>query len=140
MKSFLVKLGVILFIGLIIFSNAEAWGADWRLYSRDDEHIRYYDAENMIRPFKNTVEVWLRQEYTNKSVIGMVKKLGKKYENIDYTMALVEINCTDKKTQTLSLFHYFKGGDVVSLGYRTGVWKYIVSGTGGEVLYEAVCK
>jgi hypothetical protein len=139
MKSLVAKLGIIL-IGLYIFSYAEAWGADWRLYGRDDAHIRYYDAENMIRESENTVEVWLRQEYTDKGVMGMVKRLGKKYENIDYAMALVEINCSDKKIQTLSLFHYFKEGDVISSGSRTGVWRYIASGSGGEVLYEAVCK
>ena len=33
MKSFLVKVGVIL-IGLTIFGHSEVWGADWKFFQR----------------------------------------------------------------------------------------------------------
>lgn len=136
MKSLWVKLMVVL-LGLAIFSYTEVWGTDWKLYSRDDEGIRYYDAEGMIRPSENTVEVWLREEYTDKGVKEMVKRLGKRYENIGYTMTLVEIKCFDKKIQTLSLVRFSKEGNIISSGSRNGVWKYFVP---GSLLYEAVCR
>ena len=135
MKSLLRKLGVI-FIGLVIFSFAEVWGADWKLYSRDDEEIRYYDAEGMVRPSENTVKVWLNWEYTDKGVMRMVKELGKKYKNISYTMALGEISCLDKKIQTLSLIRNTKEGYIISTSSHTGTWQYFVPGL---LLYEALC-
>jgi hypothetical protein len=120
-----------------MFGYAEVWGEEWKLYSRDDKGIRYYRAEGMIRPSENTVEVWLREEYTDKGVMEMVKTFGKKYANIGYTMALVEINCLDKKVQTLSLSRFSKEGNLISSASRTGVWRYFVP---GSLLYEAVCK
>jgi hypothetical protein len=38
MKSLLGKLGVVL-IGLLIFGNAEVWGADWKYYGLWEEYL-----------------------------------------------------------------------------------------------------
>ena len=135
MKSLLRKLRVI-FIGLVIFSFAGVWGEDWKLYSRVDEEIRYYDAEGMVHPCDRTVKLWLRWEYTDKGVMGMVKELGRKYKNISYTMTLGEISCLDKKIQTLSLIRYTKEGYIISTSSHTGTWQYFVP---GSLLYEALC-
>ena len=139
MKSVSVKFWAIL-IGLSIFSYAEAWGADWKLYYRDDARIRYYDAERITRPSKNIVRVWIKFEYTDKGAIEMVKNYGKKYENISQQIALEEINCLEKSWRNLSLTHYSKDGKVIFSGSHEGQWNLIVSGSVGEFLYEAVCK
>jgi Surface-adhesin protein E len=128
-------LGIAL-IGFIIIGYVEVWGADWILYSSDDEEKRCYDPEGIVRPSENTIEVWLRVEYTNKGVKRMTKEFGKKYENIGYTMALVEIKCLEKKIQTLSLIRYSKGGNIISSSSRSVVWQYFAP---GSLLYEAVC-
>jgi hypothetical protein len=58
MKSLLGRLGVIL-VGLALFANAEAWGAEWRLYYFDETFSCLYDAQNITRPSKNIVMVWI---------------------------------------------------------------------------------
>ena len=140
MKSLSVKLGVILVIGIVIFGCAGMWGARWRLYDRDDEYIGYYDAEGITHPSKHIVRVWQRWEYTDKGVIEKVKELGKKYENINQTKVLNEINCSEKKWRTLSLIHYSNEGEVISSVSQEGQWDYIVPNSRVGALYKAVCK
>lgn len=140
MKSLLGKVGVILIIGIVTFGCAGMWGARWRLYDRDDEYIGYYDAKGITHPSKNIVRVWERWEYTNKGVIEKVKELGKKYENINQTTVLDEINCSEKKWRMLSLNHYSKEGKVLFSGSQEGQWDDIVPHTRAEAIYKAVCK
>ncbi len=139
MKSLLGKVGIAL-IGLVIFVYAETWGADWRLYGRDDKRIRYFDTERVTRPTKNNVKVWIKFEYTDKGVIEMVKNYGRKYENLSQQIAEEEINCSEKAWRNLSLTHYSKEGKVIFSGSHEGQWNLIVSDSAGEALYEAVCK
>jgi hypothetical protein len=139
MKSLLGKLGVIS-IGLLILGHAEVRGADWRLYSRDDEYKGYYDAKGITHPSENIVRVWQRWEYTDKGVIEKVKELGKKYENISQTAVLDEINCSEKKWRMLSLNHYSKEGKIISSVSQEGQWDYIVPNSRVGALYKAVCK
>jgi len=49
---------------------------------------------SITRPSKDIVKVWIKCEYTDKGVTGMVEELGKKYQNIVETKALQEINCS----------------------------------------------
>jgi len=139
MKSFSVRPGVIL-VGLFIFGCAEAWGANWILYNFNDLNIRYYDAETITRPSKDIVRVWVKWEYTYKGRIEIVKRLGEKYENIDFTVALEEINCSDRTKQNLSLDDYSKDGKTIFSTSGAYGWNYIVSGSPAETLYRAVCK
>ncbi len=139
MKSLLRKAAFI-FVGLIIFGYAQVWGADWRLYGRDEKRIRYYDAERVTRATNNNVKVWIKFEYTDKGVIEMVKNYGRKYENLSQQIAEEEINCSEKAWRNLSLTHYSREGKVIFSGSHEGQWNFIVSGSAGEVLYEAVCK
>jgi hypothetical protein len=140
MKSLFVKLGVILFIGIVIFGCAGMWGARWRLYDRDDEYKGYYNAKAITHPSEDIVRVWQRWEYTDKGVIEKVKVLGKKYENINQTTVLNEINCSEKKWRTLSLNHYSKEGEVIFSTSQEGQWDYIVPNSRVGALYKAVCK
>ena len=140
MKSLLVKLGVIFIIGIVIFGCAGMRGERWRLYDRDDEYIGYYDAKGITHPSKNIVRVWERWEYTDKGVIEKVKELGKKYENINKTTLLDEINCSEKKWRLLFLNHYSKEGKIIFSASQEGQWDDIVLNSRAGALYKAVCK
>jgi hypothetical protein len=139
MKSLSVKLGVIL-VGLVIFSHAEVWGADWKLFSADDEVIQYYDAQSIKYPSKNIVEVWTRMEYTDKGKIDLIKDLGNKYVNLKCIMMLEEINCSDKKRRVLSLSSYSKEGKIIEKDSTVHKWTYIDPDSVAELLHKAVCK
>ena len=139
MKSLLGKLGVIL-IGLAIVGCAEAWGADWKLFGDHDNYLIYYNIQNITRPSKNIVRVWIRWDYTKKGVMDMVGKFGKKYENLDYLKYLCEINCVEKMIRYLSANYYDNKGKVIlSLSYSPEQYS-IVPESIAESLYKEVCK
>jgi hypothetical protein len=141
MKSLSVRLGVTLsVIGLIIFGNIEAWGVDWKIYSEHELAIYSYDTESLTRTSKNITRVWVKLVYTNKGVMDWVEKSGGRYKNLWYTIELDEINCQEKKSQTLKIILYSKEGTVLHSSSREGEWDYIIPGSIREVLYQAVCK
>ena len=139
MKSLLGKVGVIL-IGLMILGYAEAWGADWELYSSSEKVFYYYDAQNITRPSKNVVRVWEKWDYTEKGVMDMVGSFGKEYENLSHTIFFLEINCSKKKNRGLSLTHYDHKGSVVYSISSPSEWRSINPESMAEKLYKKVCK
>ena len=145
MKSLLGKLGV-LCIGLIILGSAEVWGGDWMFYGKTYKYSCFYDAKSISHPSENIVEVWEKQDYTNKGVNYMVEGLGEKYKNLSHSITLWQINCADKKFRFLSLTHYSKENSPIyswKLLYSSDSsteWTSFTSGSLGEGLYKAVCK
>jgi hypothetical protein len=139
MKSLSVKLGVI-FIGLAIFGNAEVWGAEWKLFSANDEYWGYYDAQSITRPSKNIVRFWTKSVWTEKGVLSWVKDSGKKYENLSHTIYLQEINCAEKKIRRLSVTQYGHKGSVIDIIDSPSYWIFIPPESMIESLYKEVCK
>ncbi len=139
MKSISFRMGVGL-IGLIIFTCAEVWGADCKVYAKEDNFTSYYDAEGITTPFKNIVRVRIKNEFTEKGVAEAVKRFGKKYENINYSIALKEISCSNKKGNNLFLTYYSKGEKAMFTYSSESEWNPIVPESVGEALYNAVCK
>jgi hypothetical protein len=136
MKSLSVKVGVILVIGLCIFTYTEVRGADWKYMGESKDGAYHYDATSVTRSSRNIVRVRIRLEYNDKGVIGMVREFGKDFENLKYTIGLDEINCPDKKMRNLTLTHYSKEGKIIFTGSSQGEWHYVPSGS----FYNAVCK
>jgi hypothetical protein len=143
-KSLSVRFGVIsTVIGFVIFSCAEARAEDWRLYAKTDLYECFYDAEDMIRSSQDIVKVWMKSEYTGGGVTEMVKKFGKHYENLSYSLELWEINCAGKKHRLLSITAYSVEGNILytdQAGSRLPPWEIISRESVGESLYKALCK
>ncbi len=142
MKSLFVKLGFIL-IGLAIFGCAGKRAADWRLFAetRADIGVIYYDAASITHPSKDIVRTWTRLVYSKDAVALQVKQLGKRYEDLSYTLNLSEVNCATKKNRVLESTSYTGDGKVISsnLSQQTE-WSSINPGSIGEILYKTVCK
>ena len=97
----------------------------------------------MIRSSQDIVEVWTKSEYTEKGVADLVKKFGKHYENLSYSLELWEINCAEKKHRLLSITAYSEEGNILytdQAGSRPPPWKIIPRGSIEESLYGALCK
>ena len=61
MKSLSVKLGFILVvIGLALFTSAEVWGEDWKLFKKTEDANFYYDKEDITRSPQKIVKVWIK--------------------------------------------------------------------------------
>jgi len=61
MKSLSVKLGVVL-IGLLIFGNAEVWGADWKYFaSGTDGTLWWYDTQGVTYHPTMIIHIWVKR-------------------------------------------------------------------------------
>jgi hypothetical protein len=100
MKSVSVKLGVVLIIGIVIFSCAGMRGALWKSFSSTDLYEGFYYVSNPHFLYKGTVRVWVKLEYREKGKAEYVKKFGKDYENLSYSLQQWEIVCP-AKTETI---------------------------------------
>jgi len=143
MKSIPVKVVVLLVVGLTIFGYAEVWGADWKLFAETPLYECFYDREDTTPSSKNIVDVWTKLEYTEKGIAGIVKRYGKHYADLSYSLELWEINCAEKKDRILSITEYSTEGRILygnSVNDRPPAWKIIPRESVDESLYKAVCK
>jgi hypothetical protein len=140
MKSLSVKLGVVL-IGLALFTYAEVWGAEWKLYDSNEDFLCYYDIESITHPSKNIVRVWVKWDFSEKGVMYYMGKFGIKYMSLSHSINLPEINCLEKTIRSLSLTYYDNEGEVIySFSSPSSKWDFIPPETIGEILYKEVCK
>ena len=125
-------------IGLAILGYVEVWGADWIPIKTTDEGNFFYDAENITRPSKNTVGIWLKLIYSEK-----VKGRGG-LDNLSQTVGLWEINCADKMIRLLSMSHYSKEEEMLYPSspriLLTPDWESIGPDTPLQAIYTKVCK
>ena len=141
MKSLSVKLGVI-FSGLVIFSHAGAWGADWKFYGSNDYCLAYYDAQSITRSsiLVNIVKVWTRWDWTEKGVLAWEEGSGKKFENLNQSRILYEINCLEKKFRRISETLYDNKMELIHSNSSPSKWEFIVPESIIEALHKEVCK
>jgi hypothetical protein len=118
----------------------DVYGADWKLYNSNEQFVASHDAQSITHPSKDIVRLWTRFDYTEKGVLGWVKNLGKKYENLSYVKGLWEINCLEKMRRILSMTDYDNKGNVIHSTSSPDEWKFIIPETMGESLYNEVCK
>jgi hypothetical protein len=130
-------------IGILLFSHAHLWGADWKEYARTDRAVLYYDVKSVARSSKDVVRVSEKRVFTVKGVIEVVRQpgFGKKYETLSYATGLSELQCADKKKRTLSIAWY--SGDEKMLSSdsdQASNWKFITPGSTAEALHKILCK
>ncbi len=143
MKSPVKLKVIILVVGLAIFGCAGRRAADWKLFAETqaDIGIIYYDAASITHPSKDIVRTWVRLVYSKDGVALQVKDLGKRYEDLSYTLSLLEVNCAAQKNRVLQSTSYSKDGKVISSNLSPQTeWSFINPGSTGEILYKTVCK
>ena len=143
MKFVSAKLGVIVIVGLAIFGCAGMQRADWKIFAETQADIGtfYYDTANITHPSKDIVRTWVKLVYSNDGVALQVKALGKRYEDLSYTIHLWEINCVAKKNRILQSTSYSKDGKIISSNQSQQTeWSFMNAGSIGSVLYTTVCK
>ena len=135
MKSLSMKLRVIL-IGLSVLCSAEVWGADWKFFSSNDSYEVYYYVSDAHLLYKGTIHVWVKLEYTDKGIAEYVKRFGKGYENLSYSLQYWEIYCPAKKRRILSVNQYSAQGSILN----TKPAKSPFSKSFTDRLFETVCE
>ncbi len=133
----------LLFVALAHLIFEEACANDWTEYAKTDSYECFYDAEDVMGSSQEIVEVRTRLEYTEKGVAEIVKKKGRHYEKLSYSLELWEADCKGKKSRLLSITAYTAEGSILyndQAGNRSPPWKTIPRGSVEENLYRAVCK
>jgi len=130
-------------IGILLFSYAHLWGADWKQYAETDRAVLYYDVKSVIRASKDVVRVSEKRIFTVKGVLEVVRQpgFGKKYEGLSYATGLSEFQCADKKKRVVSVAWYSKDGSMLSSDKdENSAWKRVTAGSSAEALYKKVCQ
>jgi hypothetical protein len=140
MKSRLSKLAVILgIIGLALFAYAEGWGVDWKYYGTNEDGSYFYDTKSMTRHSKDLIEVWVQSAYTEKSISRWVSAGGKDFQDLDFTLISLELNCVERSARYLRIVFYSKNGKVF-YPIDNDEWHFIAPDSMIESLHKEVCK
>lgn len=156
-KLSLSNLGVIISALLVLsfFSHTKAEGADWKLYAESDNFYFYLDSSNIKHsvkdylslPWTKLSKAWtkrvIRNEQGRNWQIQENKKLNlttRGYENYEYSIALIEINCSDNSRRTLAETDYSKGGGILAASEEPyASWKQVTPESAHELLYKLLC-
>ncbi len=138
-----LSLGLIFMMFCIACPEAE--GADWKLYSKNSDFRFLYEAEGMVRPSAEVVQVWGMASGVSEQARGHLRTLGAKsgvagYENLEYSMELYEINCSEKRFKILSVLYYGPGQNLLDSSKEESEFKDIEPYSNIEVLYQTVCE
>jgi Surface-adhesin protein E len=136
-KSLSAKLGVVL-IGLAIFGYSEVWGQDWELLEKIEDTKSYHDEKGAHSPQK-IVKVWIKRTYP-KGVINVMDLVGRRFENLSYSINSLEFVCEAKLTRFLSMTYFSENGDLLALGDPSDKWESIPPNSMFDALYKIVCK
>jgi hypothetical protein len=114
----LAVLGFLTLMGASLPNPAEVGEADWKFMEKDDEGLWFYDAEMIEWRSDGQFTVPTKKRYAEEAVLDAVEKYGKKYENLDYVLAVWKIDCGQRKFKLLSATFYSRTNTVIE-GYHT---------------------
>jgi len=140
MKSLWSKPGVFLgIIGLVLIGYTEGWGVDWKYYGTNEDGSYFYDTESMTRLPKNLIQVWVQSAYSEKSISHWVREGGKGFQDLDFSLVLLELNCVERSARYLRIVFYSKNGKVFQ-PIDNDEWHFIAPDSMTGRLHEEVCK
>jgi hypothetical protein len=127
----------------------EIFDPRWKIFSFSSSGSAwFYDSESIVVS-GNIVKVWEKQIHSERSKQNYIKskiqkKLNvKRYENLDYTLDLLKIDCFKKKYQILESIDYASDGSVldsIDIPEFLAEWSSIPPDSVIEGLFEKVCK
>lgn len=105
-----------------------AVAADWVLVSIDSDITIFGDADS-----RTDDRAWFEMRYAKPKKLSS----GKFYNTMKM---LEEVDCSGKRSRTLTVTAYSKSGNLISSYTPSYVeWRYVIPGTGGEIMYKFVC-
>jgi hypothetical protein len=141
---------VILIVLGFCFINIDGNATEWIWHGGNNLGISiYYDKETVVFD-GNRVKVWEKRVYTSTEArANFVSQLAKAglptegFENLSYTVSLMEFDCVKRKVASPSGTHYDDKGRIL-VSYRTNkesdkLWDDIAPDSVGETLYKIVC-
>ena len=126
---------------IVFFFSTESQAEEWILFSRSPlDSFAYYDKQNIKLVSKDVVQVWTKISYSEKDAQDWIKKWGPIYKDLNYTIALREYNCSEKKSRTLLAAYYNQKGGLIVNYCEPTAWCSVVPENMDETLFNIVCK
>ena len=126
-------------IGFFLLGYSETWGADWRYYGQTRTASYFCDVESIIRQ-ENIGRVWAKAVYSEEGRLDEGRKLGGKYWNLTDSIALLGVDCKNKRHRVLVLIVHSMEGEAVISDISQRERGFIVPESILESLYKTVCK
>ncbi len=128
-------------LALALLGSTEVWGADWKAYGGNNDGLFYYDSDSITHPSKNIIRFWHKAIFSEAGIREAVNTFGKDYENLDYSISLREINCSEKMIRLLAVTYYSNTGAILDSAVNYGAgWQFMDSAAVIESLYQRLCK
>jgi hypothetical protein len=126
-------------IGLVFIGYTEGWGVNWKYYGTNEDGSYFYDTESMTRLSKNLIQVWVQSAYSEKSISQWVREGGKGFQDLDFTLIWLQLNCVERSVRYLRIVYYSKNGKVFQ-PMDNDEWHLIAPDSMTETLHKEVCK
>jgi hypothetical protein len=140
MKTVL-RITLLLFTGSFLLTLISvSYSDEWEIYSKGYGGICYYDKENVTHMPNNVVRVWDKQIFSDAGKKEAIKKLGDSFKDLEYSIALLQINCNEKKYNVLSLSFYDSKQNIIYSQKTSGEEEFILPDSIMEELHKSVCK
>ena len=125
--------------GLNIFFCVEALGFHWKYYGTNEEGSYYYETETLTRLSPQIVRVCVQSIYTEKGVSHWVKWGGNKFQKLEFTLIMFELNCAEKSIRHLRIVFYSKNGEEF-YPIKNEEWHLFAPDSMSGTLLQEICK
>ena len=135
-------LSILATFSLLLLLPQDLAAEDWKIYAGTDEGRFYYDTESVVQPAKDIIHLRHKASFSENGVRRIVEILGEEeYKDLDYSISVREINCSEKKIRSLGVTYFSKSGKALdaAVDFRTE-WHPIEQTAVIEGLYQMVCK
>ena len=136
-----VILAVVGFI--IFFFGLEGWAANWKYTVMNVfEDVVFIDMASLTQPSDNIVRVWIKLVYSQKGAVEAVEETRKqKCKDVNYTLNLMEYDCREKRSRTLSEHCFSKDDSILdSQTYSNPLWESVIQDSIWTCVLKAVCE
>lgn len=133
-----------------LLSAASAEGR-WKLIGQSKTGTQWYIDAGTIAPSGDIVAVWVKSipektsfepERNNEKTEDILKRIQAKYfGHYEFTEGLWELDCARNAFRLLYFCAYDKEGGVVASSLTPDAeWSFVIPGSAGETLREALCR
>ncbi len=126
-------------IGIFLLGYSKTGGADWKYCGQTQNASYFCDVESIIRQ-ENIGRVWVKAVYSEEGRLDEGRKLGGKYWNLTDSIALLGVDCKNKRHRVLVLIVHSMEGEAVISDNRERERGFIIPESILESFYKTVCR
>lgn len=140
----------VLFLSVCLFSHPcfsePAGNKTWEYYAKSQGGSVYYYSIAHSNKSSNIKSVWSYKTITDderKQKIESMKKYKSeeavKYQNYDYSISMLEIDCIKKLHKVKEILYYDHKGIIINQDIINSAWERITTNSVGEILLKKIC-